>query len=278
MENKELEIKTDRAIRFLNSIDTGDILTLGFSGGKDSIVIYDLAKKAGIKFIAVHSITTVDPPGTISFIKNNYPEVVIERPETTFFKLVEKRGAPGRLKRFCCEQLKERSGIGKRFIDGSRADESDTRRIYEPEQCDTRKWMKGCKHYYPILDWTGKEVWQYIHNNNLPYSKYYDPPYNFSRHGCVGCPLAYYKQMQKEFSMFPKYAKRLIKAFDTYLNNHRQTKAGKSFADGNEMFYFYVNCRKELTIPMLRHMIQYGFDVPKWIDTNILNKYHDTEQ
>lgn len=268
----EIIIKVDRAIRFLRSIDKGNPLTLGFSGGKDSLVIYDLARESGIQFTAVHSVTTVDPPGTISFIKKYYPDVVIDRPETTFFKLIEEKGMPGRLKRFCCERLKERSGIGKYFIDGSRADESSTRIDYEPEQCDTRKWMKGCIHYYPILNWTEEDVWGYIREKNLPYSKYYDAPYNFKRHGCVGCPLSYYKQMQKELGLFPRYAKRLIKAFDRYLDTHRGTKAGKSFRDGYDMFYFYTNCRKEMSIPMFKHMIDYGFDVKRWIEETILKK------
>ena len=40
--------------------------------GKDSIVIYDLAIRAGVKYDAHYSQTTVDPPEIQKFIKN-YP-------------------------------------------------------------------------------------------------------------------------------------------------------------------------------------------------------------
>lgn len=237
----ELYLKIRQAIDFLRSIEQNKPLSLGFSGGKDSIVILSLAERSGIKFNAIYANTTLDPPGTISFIKKNYPRVKIMHPEKSFFQLVEKKGFPSRLRRFCCEVLKERYGIGKRSIEGMRAAESQNRKDYEPEQCDTRKWMKGAIHILPILGWTEYDVWNYILYYDLPYSKYYDAPYNLNRHGCVGCPLCNYKQMQLEFKMFPGYARRMIVAVERYMNSHPNGFLARNFADSYEAFYYYIN-------------------------------------
>ena len=148
--------KEQQAIDFLRSMERDDPMCLGFSGGKDSVVILDLAERSGIKYNASYANTTVDPPGTISFIKKNYSQVQILHPKKSFFQLVESKGLPGRMRRFCCEKLKEQYGIGQRTIEGMRAEESQSRALYEPEQCDVRKWMKGAKHILPIL--TGQKL------------------------------------------------------------------------------------------------------------------------
>lgn len=61
--------KVQQSIDFLRKLETDDPYSLGFSGGKDSVVILDLAERAGVRFTATYANTTVDPPGTISFIK-----------------------------------------------------------------------------------------------------------------------------------------------------------------------------------------------------------------
>ena len=59
----ELYLKIRQAIDFLRSMERGKPLNLGFSGGKDSVVILDLAERAGIQYNAIYANTTLDPPG-----------------------------------------------------------------------------------------------------------------------------------------------------------------------------------------------------------------------
>ena len=46
---------------------------LAFSGGKDSCVILELAKMAGVNFEAHYNVTSVDPPELVRFIKKQHP-------------------------------------------------------------------------------------------------------------------------------------------------------------------------------------------------------------
>lgn len=112
-----MERHIKRSIDLIQKLEKDSIYNLGFSGGKDSIVLLDLTKKSGVKFEAVYSNTTIDPPGTIPFIRNNYPEVKIVNPKESFFQLVARKGLPSRRRRWCCETLKENYGIGKRNLE-----------------------------------------------------------------------------------------------------------------------------------------------------------------
>lgn len=58
--------KVARAVRLLQSIPKdGGPVEVSYSGGKDSDVILELAKMAGIEYRAIYKNTTIDPPGTI---------------------------------------------------------------------------------------------------------------------------------------------------------------------------------------------------------------------
>ena len=97
----ELEKKVERAIRLLQLIPTDEgPIELSYSSGKDSDVILELAKMAGIPYRAIYKATTIDPPGTIAHAKEMGAEVI--RPKKTFFQLVSKSGFPSRFSRECC--------------------------------------------------------------------------------------------------------------------------------------------------------------------------------
>ena len=101
---EELQKKVDRAIKLLQSTCEDQQVELCYSGGKDSDVILELAKLAGINYRAIYKNTTIDPPGTIKHCIDNGVEVV--RPKISFFQLIERKGFPTRRARFCCEYLK----------------------------------------------------------------------------------------------------------------------------------------------------------------------------
>ena len=80
---------------------------LAFSGGKDSQVLYHLAQEAGVRFEAHYTLTTLDPPELVRFIRTRYPDVIVDRPPLTFLQLCEKKKMlPMRHSRFCCAELK----------------------------------------------------------------------------------------------------------------------------------------------------------------------------
>ena len=106
-EDEPLEKKIERALWLLRTAaaDSDQPIEVSYSGGKDSDVILELARMAGIKYRAIYKNTTIDPPGTIAHVKANGVEIL--RPKQTFFQLIEQNGFPNRFMRFCCRYLKE---------------------------------------------------------------------------------------------------------------------------------------------------------------------------
>lgn len=193
--------KVDYSIQRLKEHEPKDGYHLAFSGGKDSTVLYDLAVKAGVKFDAHYNCGGIDPPELMKFIKARYPDVIWDKPEVPFWVMVQKKGLPRRQARWCCEVIKEWGGEGRVVLTGIRWQESTRRKqrkMYET-CCHNNKWFVN-----PIIDWTEKEIWEYIRENNLPYCSLYDE--GFKRLGCVLCPMESTKQKQLMIKRFPKTA------------------------------------------------------------------------
>ena len=224
----------NEAIAVIKEYEPPEGYHVAFSGGKDSIVVYDIVKKAKVKHQAYFAVTTVDPPELLKFLKLFYPEVKWLRPKLSMYKLIIKKGVPMRHSRFCCEHLKEYAGIGEFVITGIRREESNARRDRTLFYVDYRKKMKGKKYLNPIIDWTEKEVWNYIKKNKLPYPELYDC--GMKRIGCIGCPMAYFKTRQKELNKYPNFKAMYIQA----IRKRREKGFFQEFKDENDVYEWWV--------------------------------------
>ena len=71
------------------------------------------------------------------------------------------------------------------WITGRRKDESDTRATVQPVEQDL---VYGLLKYNPMLNWTEKDVWLYIKQEDLPYNALYNQHY--ASIGCECCTRA----------------------------------------------------------------------------------------
>lgn len=241
----DYEKKVARSIRLLQSIPTDEgPVEVSYSGGKDSDVILELAKMAGIPYRAIYKNTTIDPPGTIKHCKEKGVEVI--HPKTSFMGLVSKKGIPTRRARFCCSELKEYKVLD-RSIQGIRRSESNARkeRYKEPEICRVYGKDKKVKVYLPLLDWTDEDVARFVAERNIKcHPLYYDEQGIFHverRLGCIGCPMKS-DNGKGDFKRYPKMLRALIKSAHKFLDTHPNCSSLRKFGNAYNLVFNDLFC------------------------------------
>lgn len=245
------------AIQRLKSFEPPDGYWLAFSGGKDSVVIKALADMAGVKYEAHYSLTTVDPPELVRFIKT-FPDVTIDRPALTMWQLIVNKGTPPlRMSRYCCTELKESGGTGRVTITGVRWAESVRRKanrnlidiggkgglVLNDDNDESRRIVEQCYRTQktlvnPIIDWTDDDVWEFIKSNTVKYCSLYDEGH--TRLGCIGCPMNTKRKF--DFDRWPTYKTAYIHAFDKMISRRRERGMKTlQWADGKDCFDWWAN-------------------------------------
>ena len=256
----EIEYRIKTAIDRLKAFEPEEGYYLAFSGGKDSQCIYHLAVEAGVKFDAHYNLTTVDPPELVNFIRKQYPNVSINYPKTSMWRLIEKKGLPTRMRRYCCQILKEGGGEGRICVTGVRWAESSKRKknrttfeilgnkdkvLFNDNDEERRLFencsVKGRRVINPIIDWSDCNVWDYIKSRNIEYCTLYDE--GFKRLGCVGCPLS--SNNKRELERWPKYYeayKRAVQRFiPGYLERCKKRGADPFLTETDEWMEWWIN-------------------------------------
>lgn len=199
-------------------------IAVGFSGGKDSLVVYDLCKRAGIdcKFYFNHSL---EAPETLAYIRT-FTDVIRRRNEVGFFEYLQKvkKGLlPTPQIAWCCEVYKHNAKyIDDCSITGIRRAESNTRKnrqIFESKNKTFEKKNKDIFNEYfkeecrgigshnkislrPIVDWSDSDIWQYIYKYKLKINPLYND--GERRIGCMICPKSDFTRNVKMLIKYPK--------------------------------------------------------------------------
>ena len=159
---------------------------------------------------------------------------------------------PTRVARYCCDYLKESGGDGRLTVTGVRWAESVNRRrkqglatvsgsskiskefadnpyfritgnngaVLVNDNAESREILDACTTRFktclnPIIDWSDKDVWEFIHAEGIPYCELYDE--GFHRLGCIGCSMARKHGREIEFRRWPKYKQAYLHAFEKML-------------------------------------------------------------
>lgn len=276
---KELEEKAIARLQAFAPRDDQEPYYLAYSGGKDSDTILILAELSGVKYEAVHNLTTADAPETVYYVRSK-PNVRIDKPETSMWQLIpQKMMPPTRMIRYCCSYLKERGGQGRRVVTGVRLAESVARKnsgglvkflehkkkilekayqlgielepkgkgglILNNDNTESRELVEHCYMQSkvlinPIYDWTDSDVWEFLRHYGCKSNPLYEC--GFKRIGCIGCPMAARKRY-REFRIYPKYKENYIRAFDRMLKvrQDRGLESKKGWTSGEAVFKWWMN-------------------------------------
>lgn len=239
-----LEKKIEFAIKLIRAAaDGNEPIEVSYSGGKDSDVILELVKMAGVHYRAIYKNTSIDPKGTIAHVISKGAEVV--NPEKTFMQLVAERGFPTMRARFCCNILKEYKILDV-AVQGIRRCESVKRRVRykEPEVCRNYGGIRGrVRVIYPILDWTDDDVLEFIIKRGVRIHPLYyrrDGTIDVSRRlGCQCCPLKSDRGLA-DFKANPRLVKMWIKAGHKWWDTHPAAASRKKFPSVYDIFVHNV--------------------------------------
>lgn len=92
----------------------------------------------------------------------------------------------------------------------------------------------------PIIDWTDEEVWEFIHEYNIPYCCLYDE--GRKRLGCIGCPMG---DNKTELDQYPIYRNLYLTAFGKMLEERKRRGLDTDWETAEEVMEWWVDKKRQ---------------------------------
>ena len=213
-----------------------------------------------------YNATGIDPPEIVKHVRERFKTWETEGVECHFNRtmanmhdLIVAKGPPTRMRRYCCDKLKEGKGAGRVVVTGVRWAESAKRAsrhdvltvfskskenhtTYNDDNDIQRRIMEQCATknrltINPIVDWTDANVWSYLRSNGIPYCSLYDE--GFTRLGCIGCPLAGNKRY-REFVRWPYMKRFYMRAFADYVKAHTEAGGNLGWQSAEDVWHWWM--------------------------------------
>ncbi len=284
------------AVHFIQELlrVTGRTPVVPFSGGKDSLVVSLLARRAvpTTDLLHVFADTGIEAPDTLDFVRrfqkaNAKVPFLRVVPNMDFAHACELLGPPSRIKRWCCSTQKA-FPLGALYsalstqapvlsLCGVRRAESVARQKHERVLHSTK--IADEIMISPIIDWSDAEVWSYLLTEGAEVNQAYRRGYR--RVGCIHCPhnsgwseylnRVYYPDLVSEWDEFLKTYYSVHAAGIEASEVSRRWKAragGLSPADDlasvqtlpcqTDAASFSVSCRRDLPEDLLQYLKPFG--------------------
>lgn len=228
-----------------------DVFYVAFSGGKDSIVAFDLVQRAlpHNSMKVLFGDTGMEFPDTyrvMDLVKAKCDELGIEylraSSKLTTDQTWKLFGPPAVTNRWCCSVhktspqimlLQEQTGnqgfTGMAFT-GIRGDESVSRSEYDDVSFGSKH--RGQYSCHPILEWNSAELFDYIYQENLILNEAYKK--GNTRAGCLVCPMSSGKHEYLKAQCYPAEVDQLVeKIKSTTGKNFSEEELVRFVDDGN---------------------------------------------
>lgn len=274
-----VEDKVANSIEALRAFEPAEGYYVAFSGGKDSVVVKTLCDMAGVKYDAHYSVTSVDPPELVAFIRDQYPDVAREIPRDddgkaiTMWNLIPpKMMPPTRIARYCCEKLKETGGDRRFVVTGVRWAESNNRSdnqglvtlykkygsnvdapagftktprggiILNNDNSEARQFIESCYRQRKTLL---NPIINWSDAEVWEFIHKYNVPYcklydqGYKRLGCIGCPMNT-ATAADDLAKYPTYRRAYLRAFDKMLKEREEKGLPMTWKNAEDVMSWWI--------------------------------------
>lgn len=191
----------------------GSSVAISSAFGAEGMVLIDIASRVRRNFRLFTIDTEFLFPETYNLmdrveekygiaIERVYSSLSPEEQEQSYSAALWSRDPDG-----CCnlrkvEPLRRKLGELRAWITSIRRDQTSARSGARRVEWDARF---GLVKINPIVDWTSKQVWRYIHDHDVPYNELHDQ--NYPSIGCTHCTRAVKAGEDPRAGRWPGFAK-----------------------------------------------------------------------